>query len=276
VGRVEHVDVDGHVHRPRAEPLPHPVDRGAQPLQLHVGTVHRGEAEPFAVRQIGAGVQRAADTHVQRVLAVDQALLGGPPERRAVGVGRTEVGVPGVEVGVEVQDGKGAVPLVHRAQQRKCDRVVAADGQQPRPVGGQVACTLVHLRDRGPDVEGVAGDVAGVGHLLGAERLHGQRRVVRPEQPGGLAYVSRAEPRAGTVADTAVERHSDDGDIGPGHLVEPRQVGERGRSGVSGHERGIDRAEDRAAGKSRRNLIGHPPPPFARTAESRPPVPAGR
>jgi hypothetical protein len=34
----------------------------------------------------------------------EQVLLGGPPERRAVRDRRAEVGVPGVEVGVEVDE----------------------------------------------------------------------------------------------------------------------------------------------------------------------------
>ncbi len=40
---------------------------------------------------------------------VQQAFLRCPPEWRAMGVGGAEVGVPGVEVGIEVDDGQRAV-----------------------------------------------------------------------------------------------------------------------------------------------------------------------
>ena len=41
-----------------------------------------------------------------------------------------EVGVPGVEMRVEVHQGQGPVPLGRGAQQRQRDGVVAADGDQ--------------------------------------------------------------------------------------------------------------------------------------------------
>ena len=51
------------------------------------------------------------DPDVRRVVEVDQPLLSRPAEGGAVGVGRTEIGVPGVEVRVEVQHGERAVSL---------------------------------------------------------------------------------------------------------------------------------------------------------------------
>jgi hypothetical protein len=54
--------------------------------------------------------------------------LRRPPERGAVGIGRAKVGVPGVEVGVELQHRDGTMPRVLDAQQRQGDRVVAAEG----------------------------------------------------------------------------------------------------------------------------------------------------
>lgn len=64
-------------------------------------------------------------------LGIKQILLARPPERGSVRVARAEVGVPRVEVGVEVQHRDRAVLAVQRAQQREGDRVVATQGEQP-------------------------------------------------------------------------------------------------------------------------------------------------
>ena len=86
--------------------------------------------------------------------------------------GGAEVGVPGVQVGVEVDDGDRAVRGVHRAQQRERDRVVAAEGQQPGRPLEQVAGAALDLGDGLADVERVDADVARVRHLAGGERRH--------------------------------------------------------------------------------------------------------
>ena len=46
----------------------------------------------------------------------------------------------------------------------------------------------------------------------------------------------------GPVADAGVERDAEHRDVGSGHLVDPREPGERGRSGVAGDPGGIDRS----------------------------------
>ena len=51
-------------------------------------------------------------TRFQTEALDDQALFGSPTERSAVRAGRTEVGVPGVEVSVEVQHGDRPVVAV--------------------------------------------------------------------------------------------------------------------------------------------------------------------
>ena len=109
VRRVEHVDVDRHVHRCVTQPGAHPLDHRWQPVNLEVvGTDHL-KPEHLVVGQVGGRVQRPADADVQAVLGVEQTFLAGPAERGAVGERRSEVGVPGVEVSVEVQHGNRAV-----------------------------------------------------------------------------------------------------------------------------------------------------------------------
>ena len=64
---------------------------------------------------------------------VEQALLAGAPEDRAVVVGPPEVGVPDVVVGVEVHEPERAVHRRCRPQLGERDRVVAADAERDRP-----------------------------------------------------------------------------------------------------------------------------------------------
>ena len=134
--------------------------------------------------EVGGRVQRTADADVQAVLRVEQALLAGPAERGAVGERGAEVGVPGVEVGVEVQHGHRAVVAVQRAQQRQRDGVVAAERDSLVPPVAQLVGGALDRGDRLADVERVDRDVAGVGDLLGGERLDVEPRVVGPQQLG--------------------------------------------------------------------------------------------
>ena len=156
-----------------------------------------------------------------------------------------EVGVPGVQVRVEVQHRDLAVVAGQRPQDRQRDGVVAAQGEQRRPVGPDVGDGGVDLLDRLGEVERVDRDVTGVGHLLDAERVHVLRRVVRPQQLRRVADVPGTEPGARPVADAGVERHAQDRDVRAGHLVDPRQPGEGGRPGVAGDAGGVGRADDR-------------------------------
>ena len=114
---------------------------------------------------------------MQTVLGVEQTFLAGAAERGAVGERRTEVGVPGVEVGVEVQHGNRPVVAVQRPQQRQRDGVVAAEGDQLRATVAQLVGRALDGGDRLADVERVDRDVAGVGHLLDGERLDVQPRM---------------------------------------------------------------------------------------------------
>ena len=84
--------------------------------------------------------------------------------------GLVEVGVPGVEVGVEVHQCHRTVPAVMRPQQRVGDGVVAAERDDPRAGVDEFGRLLLDLRDGGGDVERVGRDVAGVDDLLTRER----------------------------------------------------------------------------------------------------------
>ena len=165
-----------------------------------------------------SGVERAADPDVGAVPGNEQPLLGGPPERGAVRQRRVEVGVPGVQVGVEVHEGHRAVPAMVGPQQRVGDGVVATEGDQLR-AGSMRSNACASICHRGGDVERIADDVTRVDHLLMRERRGLQRRVVGPQQARGLADVRRSEPSPGPIGDTGVERDTDDGHVPALHVL---------------------------------------------------------
>ena len=120
----------------------------------------------LVVGEVGGRVQRSPNTDMQAVLGVEQTLLTGPAERGAVGERGAEVGVPGVQMGVEVQHGDRAVVAVQRAQQRQRDGVVTAEGDQLGAAVAQLVGGALDGRDGLGDVERVHRDVTCVGDLL--------------------------------------------------------------------------------------------------------------
>ena len=223
VRRVEHVDVDAHVHRPVTDPLADPVDGVIHAPPGDVGGRYRGEAELAVVAQVAAGVEAAADADVGGAVQGEDALLGRAPERRAVRVGSAKVGVPGVEVRVEVDQRDRAVPRRGGAQQRQRDRVVPADRDQVVHGAEQGARPGLHLADGLPQVERVRAEVPGVGDLMPGPRRHVQSRMVGPQQLGPGPDRRRAEPRTRPVRHAGVERDARDGHRGGTDVGQPRQ-----------------------------------------------------
>ena len=168
-GRVENVDVDRHVDQTAAQPRSHRGDHTIEPEPVVVGARNRGVAESLAVGQVGVGVQRSSDADMHGSSRVDQVLLGSAPERRAMGVRLAEVGVPCIEVRVEMKHGDLAMPPRNATQQRQRDRMVAAENQQSVRRAEHRLRRLLDLPDSDLDVEGVRCDVTSVGHLLHRE-----------------------------------------------------------------------------------------------------------
>ena len=198
----------------------------------------------MVVLEVLTGVQRPAGTHVQAPLEVQQALFAGAPERRAVCVRGAEVGVPGVQVGVEVQDRDLAVVAGQRPQQRQGDGVVTADRQQFRPVRAHVIRSCLDLRDGLAQVERVDGNVSGIGDLVLAEGLHRERRVVGAQKLGGGTDVAGTETGARAIGDAGVERHAEDGHVDRRHLVGSGKSGECRGPRVPGDLGGVRWAAD--------------------------------
>ena len=70
----------------------------------------------FIARQIVPTVQWTANADVHGGILVEQLFLGGAAKRCAVGVRGTEVGIPCIEMRIEVHQGDLADNLVDRTQ----------------------------------------------------------------------------------------------------------------------------------------------------------------
>jgi hypothetical protein len=154
--------------------------RSTMPRGVEVVARDYGESQLLVVDEIRTPVQRTTDADVQAPALVDQPFLRCTTERRAVGVAGAEVGVPGVEVRVEVHDRDRAVPRGGRAQQRQRDGVVTADRQQPPRPFEQPTRAGLDLSQHLVDGERVHGDVAGVHDLEPIEGFDILGGVVRP------------------------------------------------------------------------------------------------
>jgi len=158
-----------------------------------------------------------------------------------VGERRAEVGLPGVKVGIEVDEGDRPEPLPGHPQQRIGNGMVAADRQQVPGPGQQVGRGRLDLVDSLLNVERVARDVARVSDLLRAERRYLQAGVPRAQQPGTLPDRGRPEPGTRTVGGAAVERDADNGHIAAPNLVSPRQQREGRRPRETWRPARVDR-----------------------------------
>jgi hypothetical protein len=236
VGGVQDVDVHRYVQWAVADAVAHLGDGLEDALVVDVGGGDDAKPEAVVVVEVLLAVQRTAGADVADGLGVQDALLDRPPERGAVGVLSAEIGVPRVQMGIEVQHCNRAAGTFRRgAQQRERDGVVPAEGHQFAAGGSQVQCVLLNSLDGLVDVERVDGHVAGIRHLAVLKRADIPGRVVRAKQTAGFADVVRAEPCTGTVRNPGVEGDTDHRDVRLGHLVQAGQPGIGGRSCIAGN-----------------------------------------
>src|SRR6185295_1106505 len=100
--RIEHIDVDGQVHRDVGDPTAHRVYRRIDADDVQVAGPDDLEPHPGVVVQVHLIVDGAADADVDRVVLDQQPFLERAAEDGAMGDRGVEVGVPGVQVRIEV------------------------------------------------------------------------------------------------------------------------------------------------------------------------------
>jgi len=190
------------------------------------GATNNREAEPGIIAEILPAIKRAANTDMHTRGEVDNAFFGGAPKRSSVGYGCAKVGVPSVEVGIEMEHGHWAMFSRRYAKEWQCNGVVSADGDEPASPGCQLCRALADLANSLFDVEGVCHYIAGISNLLLAEGFDILRRVVWPQESGCFAHLGWTEPGTRSKTYAAVERNPDDRNVGCRHLIQARKAGE--------------------------------------------------
>src|SRR6266496_5045345 len=71
-----------------------------------------------------------ADADLDHARGIDQTLLDGIEEDRAMTVFLAEGIGPGIDMGIEMDEAHRPMPFGERAQQRQRDRMIAAQGEQ--------------------------------------------------------------------------------------------------------------------------------------------------
>ena len=125
----------------------------------------------------------------------EQAFLERAPEDGAVGDGGVEVGVPGVQVCVEVHQRDRTVFGMQRTQIRQCDGVIPADGHDsPVPTAEDVGGVVLDLGAGLGDVVRGHRHVTGIDHLYVFKGGHPEFDVVaRAQCAGSRAHRQRTE-----------------------------------------------------------------------------------
>ncbi len=143
-----------------------------------------------------------------RVVLDQQVLFERPAKWGAVRHRCVEVGVPGVQVRVEVHERKRTVKSPKRPKVRQGHRVVAADRDEfACALADDVAHAVLDLATGFRDVERRDRHVSGIDDLHLLQRRHAEIDVIAgPQRPGGLAHGHRAEPRSRPVRGATVER----------------------------------------------------------------------
>lgn len=163
----------------------------------------------------------------------EQTFLEGAAEDGPVCHWSVEVSVPGVQMCVEVHERHWTVLAGDGPQHRQCDRVVAADRNDP-----SVAAAEDLARVRLDLVDGVGNAVRAARHVPGVDDLELRERrdaeidvETGAEVAGRLPHGHRPEASTRPVGGAPVEGHAQDRDVVIADLAEIWDPGERARAG---------------------------------------------
>ena len=194
-----------------------------------------------AVVEVRALEERPAHARLHGRRRVDQPLLGGAPERRPVEVALVEVLVPGVAVGVELDERERAVPLRDDAQLGERDRVVAAEREREGAGLHHGRQRLLDAPVRALGVPGRNRQVAVVDDRQRIAEVDAEAGVEGPQQRGSGADRLGPEARARPEGDGGVERDPVDGCVDARQVGDVRQPHERPHAREARVDASVDR-----------------------------------
>jgi hypothetical protein len=127
VGRVEDIDIDADVYRS----VPHTVENFGQCTfdtdRVKFSTMHDREAQLCVVIEIGAVVERTADSDVCGAALADQIFFSCAAEWCSVRARRPEERVPSVEVSIEVNQSDWPMDGMDGAESGQGNRMVTTE-----------------------------------------------------------------------------------------------------------------------------------------------------
>src|SRR5215207_3891820 len=157
---------------------------------------------------------------------IEEVLFASPPERRAVRVLLTEVGVPGVGMGVELHEGERSVHSRSRPKFWQGDGMVAAQDYQGYSGLVHRCQALLYVPVALLYVAWDDGNVTVVYDREVVEDRHVQARVVAPQEVGSAAYPFGTETGPGPEGGACIERRTYDGGVGVLQVLRVRQAHE--------------------------------------------------
>jgi hypothetical protein len=112
-------------------------------------------------------------------------------------------------VGVELDEGDGAVLFGNGAEDGEADGVVAADADAADSSLEKRSDSLFNAEKSVFDGEGIYREIAEIGDAIFGEGIDVEYRIPGANDGGLYANVARAEARAGAIGGATVERDAD-------------------------------------------------------------------
>jgi hypothetical protein len=152
-----------------------------------------------------------------------------------------EIFVPEIVVGVELNEGDGAVFFGYGAEDGETDGMVTADANTASACLENRSNSLLDALEGVFDGERVDGEIAEIGDAIFGEGIYVEDRIPRTDDCGLDADVARTEAWAGAIGGAAVERDADEGEVEFFGLRDVRKAHEGGDAGEAGVPECIER-----------------------------------
>src|ERR1039458_5651449 len=123
-----------------------------------------------------------------------------------MGVRRSEIRVPCIEVSIKVHHRNWSVFGGHRTEQRKCDGVISPNGDDSLGAFVEFATSVFDVSNGSLKVKGIDANVAGIGYLALGKGRHILGCVIGSQQTRGGAHVARTKARPRTIGNATIKR----------------------------------------------------------------------